>query len=63
VGRRRDESPRPLDRGEPRDKFPHPANASVLACLADGAVLSAAPSVYDVDEDVLRTHPDLEEAR
>ena len=62
MGRRRDESPRPLDRGEPREKFPHPLNAPVLAYLADGAAISDAPSAHNVDEYVLRTHPDVEEA-
>jgi hypothetical protein len=62
VGRRRDESPRALERGDPRDRFPHRANARILSYLAQGAALSSAPSSHNVDEYVLRTHPDLAEA-
>jgi hypothetical protein len=61
MGRRRDESPRPLDRGDPREKFPHPLNAPVLAYLAAGAAISDAPGAHNVDEYVLHTHPDFED--
>jgi hypothetical protein len=40
----------------------HPANASVLRYLAHGAAVSASPSAHNIDEYVLRTHPDLTEA-
>lgn len=46
---------------DPVARFPHPANVGILACLQSGAVLSASPSVYNVDGFVLRTHPDLSE--
>lgn len=46
---------------DPVTRFPHPANVRILACLQSGAVRSASPSVYNVDECVLRTHPDLSE--
>jgi hypothetical protein len=47
---------------DPAVRFPHPLNAGILAYLREGAVLSAAPGVYNVDEYVLRCHPDLMDA-
>jgi len=41
---------------------PHPANAPVLRYLAHGAAVSAIPSAHNIDDYVLRTHPDLTEA-
>ena len=53
-----------FDVGDPRLKFPHPANAGALAHLAADAVYTGAPSGarYDVDEYSVRTHPDLADA-
>jgi hypothetical protein len=64
VSFRRDEVPSPFDVGDPRLKFPHSANAPVLAHLAEDAVYTGAPSGarYDVDDYSVRTHPDLADA-
>ena len=54
MGRRRAPAPRRLDVGDPRTKFPHPANGPALAWLGSEGSLSDGPSGHNVDEYVLR---------